>query len=239
MDVSVLKRDPVAGAKWLKASGDQYVATVDLDVYLPKSWMSGALANAGETITSLAVFAIVVGNKYVSSVSCCNLNFVPDTTSEIMIDDVPYLELHYEKGSAITTTSESVKNAPILFNIYDEFTAKGKKPWYIDGIDEARMMDTASYHAGATPGANRAILEMMVASRYRMAGDRSKYYKEGFKTQKEYDAAIPDVIPARSVTYGATNTSARLMGSYTSDAMNASLVNPSENLESIEELLFS
>ena len=47
----------------------------------------------------------------------------------------------------------------------------------------------------------------------------------------------PALIPFRSVTYGATNTTAKLMGAYFDEGLTSALVNPSQRTEKIEELL--
>jgi hypothetical protein len=47
----------------------------------------------------------------------------------------------------------------------------------------------------------------------------------------------PTFIPFRSPIYGATNTTAKLIGAYFDDSINSALVNPSEKVEGVESLL--
>ena len=45
------------------------------------------------------------------------------------------------------------------------------------------------------------------------------------------------ILPLKSIAYGLSNTTSRLMGNYLNDGMNSALVNPSTQNESIEDLL--
>jgi len=236
MDVDGLVRDPAYIHSALVENGDLLLAKKDLVIHIPKHWTEGALGSMESKVNALANYGIIVDGKYACSIACCIMTFTPETVNTITVDELPYLEMVFSAGTPILTIPV-IKTAPLLYEINNEFDNKGKKPWYMNESDLARLFDTAEYHAGAGIGADRAITEMMVASRMRMPEDRAKYYKEAYTTEKQYAENLPEIIAGRSVGYGATNTSARLLGSYMSEGMTSALVNPTEKLEKVEALL--
>ena len=78
--------------------------------------------------------------------------------------------------------------------------------------------------------------QMFAAAITRDSANRAKYYRHTLSDLPSEDRP-PTFIPLRSVTYGATNTTAKLMGSYWNDGLTSALVNPSEKTERIEQLL--
>lgn len=207
-------------------------------IHIPERFLEKKLAVLGEDVLTVGVYAICVEDKYygVSTLNA-SLKIRPSKITTIRIDDVSYLEFTFEPGSIVFTEDQIVRNDALVYRIFDEIYAKGRVPWYLNYNDLAKLFETSDEYAGVSLNRARAVLEMIAASISRDPKDRTMYYRQAVQSAEEIMTYPPDVIPLRSVTYGASNTTAKLMGAYWSDGRDAALVNPSENVERIEELL--
>lgn len=238
MDISNLKRAPdVIHRNWVNQKGGQIVTKVPCKVLFPKHYLDSQLGSVDERFNTIAIFAVVMGDSYGVSSALAVMPFTPDETNVVTIDGTPYAELSWEAGSVVCPNRNLVVNDKMAYAVYDEIVAKGKTPWYLTPVDLGTLFDSSVKHAGANLHSAPAILQIFTASRVRIPGDRSRYAREVYKTQDDLINMPTDVIPLRSVSYGATNTTARLTGAYLSEGINSSLLNPAKQTEEIEELL--
>lgn len=240
MDVRGFKRDPERVLAAVEERDGRLIAKVPLTVHIPRLYAQGNLGSIESLVRCIGYFAIVLDNQYYATIKVtASVGFKPAEINVIKIYEVDYLELRFGAGEVIMPSLELLRNTTMVFTIYDEIVAKGKTPWYLDYADLGSLFDTAQHHANFNPKADRAILEMMAAARARDSSDRTVYYRTMVKTDQYLQEVEPDVIPLRSVAYGATNTTARLLGAYLGEGMTSSLVNPTDTLEKVEELLLS
>jgi len=238
MEVSSLKRDSKAVLGAMSKVGNNLVANKDLLVHIPKGWAGTSLASVETLVKTVAVYGIIVGDKYATSVACCHVMMAPSSITTVTVNDTPYLEMMFSKGDTVVLGLDVLVSPSVIFPITNEIVDKGKTPWFFSKEDQCRLLDTTDYHADSS-FPDRAVIEMMAASRLRLKKNRASYFKEHFKSQAEFDAATPDVIAGNSIAYGATNTTAKLLGSHMPEGMSSALVNPSERLEAVEELLLN
>lgn len=239
MDGSRWKRDPSKVHQSLTESKDGSVVTSrKCCIYIPKRFVEKQLAVIAAEIYIVGIFAIVVDDAYYG-VSTANamMRIQPTTISTVKFDEESYLEFAFEPGSVVIANTQLIKTDTLVYKIFDEIIAKGRVPWYIGYEDLAKLFSSAGHFAGVDLTGSHAILEMFAAAIARDATDRSKYYRHTVSKQDDAIKRPPVIIPLRSVTYGATNTTAKLLGSYWSDGLTSALVNPSEKVEHIEELL--
>lgn len=238
MEIDNLVRDADKVKKTLVEMNGRLITKTGCVIHMPKHYASGLLGTIEANIHALGLWAMIVDDKYYAVNNVAGkITLTPDTVNIISVDETDYLELTFLPGSTIIDEINLLQDGPFMFNIYDEIIAKGKTPWYMDYDDLASIFDTAIHHGGVNLKAPRSILEMMTASRGRNPKDRSKYFRNSIKTQQEYKSKTPDIIPLRSVAYGATNTTSRLLGSHLNEGLTSALVNQSENNESVEDLL--
>lgn len=238
MDISKLKRDPKAIHGILKTQKDgSVVCTQPCNIYIPVSFSDHPLADIGKDTSIIGFFAIVSGNKYGVSKAIAMMHIEPTTTNTVYIDDTPYYEFIFEKGSRVIVSNELVKTNTLVYYLSDHIISKGNNPWYLDYTDIAEIFDSASHHAGANLAVDLAIFEMIAATRARTPKDRTKYLRHSLKTQDDYANADRVFIPLKNISLGATNTTAKLMGAYFNEGLSSALVNPATRSEKIEELL--
>lgn len=236
MDYSHLVRNPGKVHAALSPQADDTVLAVrTVKVYIPDRYTEKRLATISSEVQTLAIFAMVVDDKYYAvSVTASMLRLKPSAIATVKIDGDSYLELTFEPGSVVIPDMKVIRLDTLPFRIFDEFIAKGRIPWFMSYEDVARLMDTAGSHANVNFNPYNVIMEMFAAAIARDPKDRTKYWRHVIGKPGATD---PSYVAFRSITYGATNTTSRLMGSYFAEGLNSALVNPSTSNEAIEDIL--
>lgn len=238
MDYTTLKRDARAVRSVLKIQTDgSMITTAPLKVVFPKHYLEGGMGSIDDTINVVGFMAMIVGDMYECETVPSIMKFSPDETNVVSYDETQYMELSWSPGSVVCPTTDLVQQDLLLFLLFDEIVAKGRVPWYMSITDQVNMFDLDKYYTGTGLGANHMVYENTVASRARVVSNRSSYWKETLVKQSDFDNIPADIIPQFSVAYGATNTNARLSGSYFSEGSTSALVNPSTRSENIEDIL--
>jgi hypothetical protein len=222
----------------LKKVGSKLIAQEPLRIHIPERFAERGLAEIEDVSYILGFMAIITeDNYYASSTLTAMIRTEPDRIGKVVVDDVAYIELFYEKGSAVIASTDVVVNDNLPHRIYTEMLGKGRIPWYYGYEDIPKMfVDTKKYN-GVTIGADFAVWEYISAALCRDPADPSKYFRQRPNAKKDTETLTPLYIPLRNVSVGATNVTAKLGGSYTNDGITAALVNPSDRPEKIETLL--
>jgi hypothetical protein len=205
---------------------------------IPLRFTERSLAIISSEIYVIGIWAMVVDQKYYGvSLTCAMMRISPSSTQVIKVDDDDYLEFGFAPGSVVFATNQLLKTNTIVYQIFDEFISNGRIPWYVAYEDLARVFDTAGLHAGLDLTSSHTLLEMFAASISRDKEDRTRYFRQVVQDRQEQYSQPPVFIAFRDVMYSATNTTAKLMGSFASDGLTSALVNPAQKSERIEELL--
>jgi hypothetical protein len=214
------------------------VANKPVKMYIPARFPQRDLATFEDEITLVGICAIVLEDKYfMSAMICAPIRTEPTLINTVIIDDVEYLELQYEPGDRVISSLKLVMIDNLMYRIYDEIIAKGRVPWYI-GYDELGMLfDTSKKHAGVTVGSTPAVLEIIVSTICRDSNDLKRYYRQIVETKEEITQNPPTIVPLRNVSYGATNTIAKITGSRFDEGMTSAIVNPGDRVERSERVL--
>jgi len=235
MDVTQLIRDrqQIENALTDPSTG-KCLAKRPLKVHLLKRFTENQLAFIGQQVLTLAVFAIIVDDKYFAVFNLPTMvEMQPDSIITVKIDDIEYLEMTFEKGSAVLANSALVQRNTLPYYEHNDFLTKGKAGWFLAADDFARLFTYAKKYTGRSIGANRAVMEMISSFTLRQPNDLTEFYRT-IKRPGRYDYKM---VRFESVTFGASNTFAKLLGSYSEEGTVSALVNPSERLESIEKYI--
>lgn len=217
------------------------IAVKPLVIYVPRGYEGTRLLTIAKEVRTVAVFCIVdpEAKKYGVSKAVTLMPITPTTVTIVSFDDGEYYEFSFAAGSTICPNYNLVKDDTLSYTVYDMIIAKGHIPWYLDYIDLATLLDTSNYHAGLNLGPSNVPMEMIAASISRDPKNMKAYYRHGMKAGVAIreQPVKPSFIAFRNIIYGATNTTAKLTGSYFDDGMASALVNTSEKTESVETLL--
>jgi hypothetical protein len=239
MDHKKLIRNSAKIHAYLKELPDgRLVCTKQVKIYIPSRFAERGLASIGIETYIVGIYAIVVEDTFygVSMVNAM-LPIEPTSTLKINVDGEEFYEFSFEAGSTVFSSTKLVKTDTLVYKIYDEIIAKGRVPWYLGYAELGRLFDTAIYHAGANIGKNHEVTELIISMIARNPKNRHEYFRTSIRSPEDMKTILPAYIPLRSVTYAATNTVNRLAGSYFTEGVVSALVNPTERVERIEDLL--
>ena len=241
MDPSAWKRDAskIHSALALQADGS-VLASRPVKIYVPERFVEKGLGEIGSETFILGVFAIVVDDKYyaVNKVTAM-VRIKPTTTSTVKFDGTSYLEFYFEPGSVVIASTSLIMSDTLVYHIFNFFLSNGAVPWYLNYEDVATLFMTADRHAGVRLIKNHSILEMFAAAVARHPSNRTVYFRHTLDDGSAPPTQPPAWIALRNISLGATNTTARLQGSYWADGLTSALANPSSKLERVEQLLRS
>lgn len=238
MDPSILIRDPEKVQSYLRELEDgRLVTTKGCKIYIPCRFEERDLASIGIETHIVGIYAMTVDDQYYAvSLVNARIRIEPTSTVRVTIHGDEYYEFMFEPGATVTPSLDLVKTDTLVYKIYNEIFAKGRVPWYLGYSELAKIFDSAKEHADANIGVNQEVTELLVSIIARDPDNRHKYYRQRVKTPEDLKTP-PAFIALRSVTYAATNTLNKLAGSYARDGLVSALVNPTERVERIEELL--
>jgi len=235
MNVDDLIRSPKEVLKAVRSVGLEVVAVKPVDIIVPERYAEKGLMDVGETVTMLGVYALVHERHYAVSLLNARITVKPTSISTIKINQVSHLKLSFEPGASVIVTREVLTESDLVFEIFNEFVTKGKCPWFMGYDDMARLFETAAEYGDMKRLADlHAITAMIIAAISRNKRTMTQYYRHAIQDNPESERAT---ISLKNITFGATNTVTRLNGSYWGDGLVSALVNPSDEVEKIEELL--
>lgn len=236
-------RDPQRVLSKLKVQADGSVVTsIPCVIQIPKRYVGRHLASIGSEVYILGFFAILMEERYYAvNMMDAMVRITPNATETVVVNGDEYLAFHFDKNDRVFYSVDLIKSDTLTYYIYDEHIAKGRIPWYFNYTDLVRIFETAEEYAGIYLG-NRAIMEMILSTTARNPDDLTQLYKHVLNAAKSIlDETIkvkpPTIVPFRSVIWNTSDTTSKLIGAYFSDSITSALVNPSDQLERIEELL--
>lgn len=218
----------------LVENGDQLITTTGCKLYIPTRFVEKGLIQIGNETYITMLYAMVVDDKYysVSNVPARG-RIEPTEVNTLFIEEEDYYEFVFAPGAVVIANVNLVSDKNILFDIHEEIIGKGKVPWYLTYNDLGKLFTLAPRYAGGSVGANHAVREMIVSIIARDHQNPVQFYRQS----PDLGQRRPFYVPFKSVAYGASNTTAKLMGAYWNEGLTSALVNPTDRVEAIEEIL--
>lgn len=238
MDINSLTRDSKYILSNLKELPDNsIIASKECKILIPTRFAERGLAEIGVEIYIIGLYCIVMDNKYAVSNINAQVTIEPNKILKILINDVEYYEFYFDVGSTVIKTTNLLKNDMLVYHLFDEIISKANVPWYMTYDDMCKIFDTAAYHAGAKISDNQKLTELVVSVISRDAIDKTTYYRTTIKNDKYLLTNPPEYVALGNVLFNATSTLNKIAGSYFSDGVVSALVNPTDRVSKIEELL--
>ena len=239
MNFSQLKRAPNKVHETLLTTEDgKVITTKGCKIYAPARWAEQRLAFIGNDTILFGYFLIVVENAYyVCGRACTMFPLQPAVTKQVQIGDDSYLEFTFDPGTTVIKNLNCVMDDTLPYQMHHEFIELGKIPGYLSYSDQANLFESVIELCGVKLGANEAVLSAIASSVMKDPEDLGRSYAFKINSIANEREFTPAIVPFRDVQYGATNVTAKLMGSYSDLAITSALVNPSERNERFEDLL--
>lgn len=212
--------------------GDTMVAVKPVSIVFPARYLQRGLALFEDEMHVIGYCAFVVDRHYYATTLVgAPFKTEPSSVMERIIDDVPQVELVYKPGDLVMTNTNLMVIDMLPYRIFDEFVAKGRKPWFIRERDNAVLFKHTGKHNGFEIGPNPAVFSIIAANIYRDEEDSGKYYRQTPRITK------PAIVPLRSTAGTGSNAMAKLLGNHFEENVTSAIVYPSERLEPGDRIL--
>ncbi len=238
MQSSVFIRDNARVEKAYSKVGTTLIAKEPLRVMIPESWVKRGLAIVEDVVTILGMMAIITeDNRYASTSITAMMRTEPDRIATTVVNDVSYLTLYYEKGSALMSSTDIVMVDIMVHPIYTVLYGGAKVPWYYDYEKLLKVFHNTGEYNGTDGNSDPAIWSYMGASICRDPDNLRKYYRHRKSAKFDMIKAPPVNIPLKNVSYNADSLVAKLSGSYYDPGTTSALAHPSKRPDTVEGIL--
>lgn len=201
-------------------------------VKIPRRYENYNLLITGNDIQTLGIFELTIDeNPPKGFLLPAVMTMEPSNHYTKTIDDTDLMILEFQAGDKFLVNTSLLKQPHISYAMFKEFISLGNLPKFLSYNDTAFLFDRAKTVCNANLKVNHSIFEMIYAHLFRDSDNLNIKYRHTDMTKP------PEFIELRSVTYGTDSTTAKLIGSYMNDGINAAIVNPSHQNHDLEDLL--
>ena len=209
-------------------TGDQCVVNI-----LQKLEETYECVSVTDTVTTIGVFDMEVDGIQSGMFLVGRIEMCPSDVARVTIDNTPYIQLTFKKGDTFIKTTNIVIEAKLAFIIWVEYIKFAHTLKAMSYADQAAMFDKMRLSTGITFPVDHSVYEAIFAHLSRDANDftipyRNTPMKDDFRR-----------IQLNDVAHAARSTSARIIGAYNKEGINAALDNPNDAHSEIEDLLRS
>ena len=238
MNVNHLIRNAAAVHNALMEIDGKLIAKKACKIYVPEHYVSSALGSIDEEIHIVGIYGITVDDTYFGvSRACALMQIDPSSSNVVDINGSKYMEFTFAVNDVVIKNLNLIRTGTLVYRIYNEIIAKGKIPWYFNYSDLCFLFDTAKIHGNADLHADSALLELIASSMARQREDKAKFIRHDPKLEDTAYLPLPVYIPLQSVAFNATTTTSKILGSYFNEGLTSSLVTPTTEISSVEDLL--
>lgn len=219
--------------KYFKKVNNAFVFTgKKLTVKIPRRYENYNLLRAENDIQTLAIFEMIFDDKESHGMLLpAVITMEPSTQYYKTIDEIDFLIAEFQAGDKFMTSTQLLKQPHISYAMFVEFIALGNLPKFLDYENTAFLFDRAKEVCDANLRVQHSVFEMIYSHLFRDPDDLTVKYRHTNMKKK------PEFIELRSVTYGTDSTTAKIIGAYMNDGINAAIVNPSHQKHDLEDLL--
>jgi hypothetical protein len=233
------KRDAATALTYLQENASGQVLTKKAcRIQVPKRFTDVGLGEVGIDTYVYGFFPIIFDtNEYAVLSACAIVQLNPYKSITVTIDEIDYYEFYFDAGQVVIKTTDLVKKETLMYNVFDEFVFKGKLPWYAEYEDVGKIFDTSFYHAGSRVSETQEVIEFIASMIGRSKLDRMKYIRTTAKGYSDVSLDKIDFVPLKSVFYSVNSTLNRIAGSYFNDGVTSALVQKTNSVELIENII--
>jgi len=201
-----------------------------LIIEFPKWYEKKGLLVIDDVSYLYGIFALIIDNKYSVSIIPTLLPTTPIAVTEVVKDEIEYIQYHYGKGDVIIENTTVVKKEILSFNLFESFFLQARVPWFIEYEDLIRILDNLQKYAKSNLGNNYISTELVVSFITRNKEDKRVFYRQKQDEPYEY-------IDLMNVYYSAISTISKLAGNYFTESLVSALVQHEDKPNKLEVLI--
>jgi len=202
-----------------------------LEVRISKRFENYRLLSVKDTVNTIGIFEMSIDGIKAGMLLPAVIEMCPSATTTVTHNGDECVLCTFNQGDVFIKNRRVVRNKHLAYVIFTEFVEKGKIPDFLSYADYAFILDIAQDLCGLKIPSNHVAFEVIYAFLSRKHDDYTTMYR--FTDMKQ----PPLFLRLADSAHATSSVTAKLIGSYMSDAINAAIVNESENESKLEELL--
>lgn len=220
-------------SEYFKQVGNSIIFTGDkLVIYISERYKQHGCLEVTDTIKTVGIFDMIINDTIEKGYLLpARFTIEPSYIESEQFNNNQCVKLTLFKNDIFIKNINIIKEGFIGYFIFYEFPFLCKKPKFVTYDIDASIFDSVKALCGVNFKSNRVVFELISSHLYRSQHDISLPYRLTDMTEE------PINISMRDVTHASLSTSSKLIGSYFPAAINASLVNQSDESSQVEDLL--
>lgn len=184
-----------------------------------------------DTVKTLGVFDMEVDGEQTGMFLVGHIEMHPSDVETEEENGSRYIKLTFHHGDKFMTTTETVLEERLGFFIWLVYVKYGKMLAAMSYYDQATFFDRMMDTCGISFPVDHSVFEAIFAHLSRSMNDFTIPFRNTDMKGELYRISLGDV------THASRSTSARFIGAYFNDGINAALVRPNTTNSLIEDLL--
>jgi len=235
MNIEQLRRDKEKVLASLVTVNGQVITKTGCNIHIPRVFEDMGLIKLGAEIFVLGMLAVTINDTTVADMNVPALIKISPTSFNTYVhNETEYYDFFFEPGSVVFASTTIVMDDTMVYWVYQIFAKKVIIPWYKEYHSVSLAYANSKKYTGVEVGATPQAYEIVSVFVARDPDDLTKQYRY---VPLEKRTKPPVYISVSSVSYGATNTMAKLIGSRFEEGVQSALLNPSVRSEKIEDML--
>lgn len=236
MEIEKLKKDVGRVNAALGSLPDgSVVALQRLKVCFPKRFEQSNLAEIGDSVYSILMLGVIVGDAYAFFGGMTKVVLRPGDIYEETIANDRYFVLEFEPGDVVIESLTVPMDANIGYYYYLEFTKYARLPWYLNHEDLLSVYDEAKFYTGKSMGTSNQAIRVLYALTCRDPKNLDIPFR--YSSSLNDPAVKPRVIGINNPGQLLNSTFSRLASGYMSDNIISGILNPDTKVTELEEVI--
>lgn len=208
-----------------------YVGEHPMTVLIPKDYEKHKMLAVTDFVHALAIFEIIIEGESHGLFLPGVVDMYPSKVNFVTLNGIDYVKCEFSKGDIFIKNKKVVQNSNIAYILFVEYFRNGRLPHYVTYDMCAFLFDYIKKVTGVKLPAEHAIFEMIFSHLSRSADNLNVPYRctDMSKPRK--------IIKLKDIPHATSSLTAKLIGGYLADSINASLVNANEEETDIENML--
>lgn len=238
MDFKQLERNPEYISKLIVTNKDGSMSCKKpLTIMFPKWFEVKELAIISKVIKVVGYFAIIVDNKFSVSKVASLIQLGNGIVNTISINGDEYYSVSFKENSSFISYNKIMVENAVAGKLLDSFTMRGNVPVYFNYNDTLTCLENCSYYAGSGYTNNQDVLQLITSLLSRYKDDNEFFYRDVIRTTEDLKTKEVEYVSLYSVSFAASSTFSKLVGSYFTEGVNSALITNSTEVDKVEELL--
>ena len=187
--------------------------------------------NVADSVTTLGVFDMEVDGIQSGCFLVARVEMFPSEVNNVVIDDIPYVQLVFNKGDTFMKTTKFIVEEKLAFFIWLEYIKYAHTLKAMPYNDQAFLFDKIRQTSGITFPVDHVVYEAIFSFLSRDPNDPIVQYRN---TKMDGDFMR---IKLNDVAHAARSTQARIVGANMKEGINAALDKPNTMNSPVEDLL--